>query len=119
MNGFSPIQIAAGGPNTALLEVMLKHNGDPNLPGPDQVTPLMAAAQRNQPENIKLLLRYAAPVDARDSLGNTALHHAVRSYAKDSIAVLIEAGADPDAKGARGLTPMDHARIMGFPELLK
>jgi ankyrin repeat protein len=41
--------------------------------------PLHFAALANNLENIKILLRNKANVNAKDSLGNTAMHYAVKN----------------------------------------
>jgi ankyrin repeat protein len=54
----------------------------------------------------RLLATQPSLVDARDSLGWTALHHAVAGSNADASAYLLESGADVHARGPRGETPL-------------
>lgn len=78
-------------------------------------TALHCAAKAGFSEIVKLLLAHGADVDAGDGRGETPLATALRSTAKDKVALmavvrlLVEAGADPDAKDNRGRTPRDIA----------
>ncbi len=55
---------------------------------------------------VAALLRYGARVDQRYN-GATPLHHAVKAGFVQTIHVLLEHGADPDALDDRGRTPFD------------
>lgn len=48
-------------------------------------------------------------VNQLDGEGSTALHHAAASNAVDSLAKLIDLGADIDATDQDGYTPLHHA----------
>jgi hypothetical protein len=53
-----------------------------------------------------LLAAGKAPIDARDFFGLTPLHLACSEGNRASIEVLLRHGADPDARTARGVTPL-------------
>jgi hemoglobin len=74
--------------------------------------------RRDDPEYVRALLRHGARADDRRSggpegtagvraLGATALHYAVKAGFLKTIEVLIEHGADPDARDSRGRTPLE------------
>lgn len=57
-------------------------------------------------EVITLLLRHGASLDATNSLGNTALHHAALYGELESVEVLLSCGADLHARNNLGQTPL-------------
>ena len=71
--------------------------------------PLKSAAERNDVELISWLLAHGAEID-HTSTGETALHAAVRSDARDAVDFLLEDGANPNAQDADGWTPLFGAR---------
>lgn len=52
------------------------------------MTPLMIASRYNRVEIVELLLKNGANINLKDSKGKTALQHAERSNAKETVAVL-------------------------------
>ena len=82
------------------------------------MTPLMVASRYsgvtssvNQRNAIAMLLKAKARVGTRNHRGMTALHHAVRSYDAEKVAMLVAAGANPHLRNRRGAgyTAYDHA----------
>ena len=67
--------------------------------------------RKDDPDYVRALLRYGARVDDRrmggGTLNATALHYATRAGFLRTIEVLLEHGADPDARDAQGRTPLD------------
>jgi ankyrin repeat protein len=55
-----------------------------------------------------VLLEYGAGLEDRERHGCTALHYAVRGGKLLLITLLLERGADADARDAQGLTPLLH-----------
>src|SRR5580700_11350939 len=87
---------------TALLATAACANG-PSLP-------LAIVAARNAADTLRRLLAESAVPDERDDQGLTALMWAARSGAVDAMTVLLDAGADPNARDrSNGWTPLLHA----------
>jgi ankyrin repeat protein len=79
--------------------------------------PLKDAASRNDVEAIDELCSLGAQVDLT-STGETALHAAVRSDAREAVSRLLELGADPNAPDVDGWTPLFSAQSRETVELL-
>ncbi|KAF2152686.1 ankyrin [Myriangium duriaei CBS 260.36] len=81
--------------------------------GMDAVSTLSFAASRPSSSNlIPLLLShptYPASVHHRDHQGNTPLHHASAAGSLKALRMLLEAGADPNAKNASKWTPLAYS----------
>jgi len=60
----------------------------------------------------------AAPVDARDSVGRTALMLAVLQGRLDTVVALLGRGADPNVADTAGVTPLQAARAQHQPEIV-
>ena len=80
--------------------LLLEYGADPNVETVSGKTPLTLAAGSGQDKNIKLLADAGAIVDHKVSMaGRTALHHAcMNMFLMSSVATLLEAGADIEAK---------------------
>jgi len=61
----------------------------------------------DNPVLINILIREGLSVDDVDERGNTPLHRAVSSRKPNNVRHLLELGADPHARNARGETPVD------------
>ena len=67
--------------------------------------PLKSAAETNDVDRISWLLERGAEVDLT-STGETALHAAVRSDAREAVSLLLDKGANPNAQDGDGWTPL-------------
>lgn len=68
---------------------------------------------------VRLLLRYGAPVDARDAAGATALHQAARHGWGEAVFTLLDAGANASLRTNSGDTPATAAAAAGEATLAK
>lgn len=80
---------------------------------------LTEAASSGNVERVRELLAGGVPVDARDADGRTALLLATRANHLDVATILIDAGADVNAKDAIKDTPFLYAGAEGRNEILK
>ena len=94
------------------INLEVKESGDVSVPGGE--TPLHYAAYSRNPENVDVLLKAGANVNAQEGQKRTVLHFAVRKQLNDIITLLLDAGADASIKDKRGKTPFDYAK--GDPE---
>jgi ankyrin repeat protein len=93
----------------------LADGADPGLADEAGMTPLHLAAQSQAASAAETLLTAGAPVDVSDRSGNTALVNAVFDYRGDpaTMRVLLEAGADPEQRNAKGVSPRGFADLIG------
>ncbi len=85
-------------------------------------TPLFSAVKGNNPETIKILVKNGLVTDstdnhARDNLGNTPLHAAVKWNATKSAQTLISLGVDVNAQNLSGKTALSDACRSGKTEM--
>ena len=73
--------------------------------------PLMVAAKR--PDIVRVLLKAGAPVDTRGKNGETALIAATKADAHDSVELLLQAKADPNAIDFQNATALKYALMKG------
>ena len=86
------------------VRVLLAAGADPNAKDANDASALMYAALYSGPGMLNLLIAGGADVKLRDKNGLTALGWAAHS--KESAKVLLEAGADVNAKSNLGGTPL-------------
>ena len=111
------------------IDFLLGRGADPNawargrvrLPRGAQGSPVFAAAKRGDRLLIKDLKLHGANLNAASSepgmKGETPLLYAVRHRESSAARLLIEAGADPDARDSQGVSARDVARESGAPIL--
>ncbi|MBS4168157.1 ankyrin repeat domain-containing protein [Parachlamydia sp. AcF125] len=70
-------------------------------------TPLMLAASLGDLQSLKILLDAKALIEAKDSMGRTAMHYAAQNNHKHAIRFLSKEGADESARDDQNKAPSD------------
>ena len=111
VDGVRPIHIAATY-SEDLVERLLFHGADPTLRTKEGQTPLMIASRARQSNIVGLLVDSLQErgrgqlVHDVDRQGNSALHHACRAGRRESVKILLEAGADPNLENRQLQSPL-------------
>ena len=105
--GIAPLTLAVTNGDGAMVETLLKAGADPNTTLPGGETALMTAARVGVLASVKALLARGATVDAKDQThGQTAVMWAAAEGHAPVVEMLIELGADFNARLASGMTPL-------------
>ncbi|MCZ6491098.1 MAG: ankyrin repeat domain-containing protein, partial [Acidobacteria bacterium] len=107
--GMTPLSLACSKGSAAMVEKLLQAGADPNAAQWTGVTPLMACARAGSADAVKLLLARHAGVNAKDTRrGQTGLMWAVAQQHVEVVRLLIEQGADVNARSHMpgGFTPL-------------
>jgi uncharacterized protein len=101
----------------AVVEYLAK-GADVNIQcGGTKITALIAASARGHKDVVETLLSARADVQITDLSGNTALHHTIPRERR-MMEMLIDSGADLEARNDYGCTPLCHAAMYGKVYLL-
>ena len=83
-------------------------------------SPLFLAIYSGYEQIVETLLSKGAKMDLEDSNGDFPLHFAVRQKKKESICVLVDHGADIDARNTRKqMSPLEIAILVGNEEIVE
>jgi ankyrin repeat protein len=110
--GIMPLFAASEKPSAAVLRLLLEAGADPNLRGQNRYTPLMSAVAAGADlESIRALLDGGADAAAEDDLNRSAIHLLAsrQDAAPEALALLIGAGASPNALDSSLTTPLMEA----------
>ena len=94
--------------NAAMVTWLLENGADPALQDATGDTALHIAANRGKVTVIPILVAGNADIEATDSRGNTPLHRSVMPGDLEATRVLLELGANPNARSEEG-TPLSLA----------
>ena len=79
--------------------------------------PVIAATTGNTIQHLgEAIAAHPGAVDQADALGRTALHYAARLGKTEAVAMLLEAGAEPDPADRDGYTPLMRAVTFGHAD---
>jgi len=98
---------------------LIEKGADTNVKTSSRSTLLMMASRRNgKVEMVRYLLElrkngYDIELEAQDNVKDTALHYAAQDNKVEIMEELIAAGADKEAKNAKGETPLISAVVSG------
>lgn len=100
---FDAIDLINLGNMLPIIQLLLNHNADTNIPNNNQVSPLLHAITRKASlETIKLLLNHKANPNASDQKGLTPLMKAAEDGRKYIVEELLERGASPNNQNNNG-----------------
>lgn len=93
-------------------KILLQHNADPNLSaGPDSESPLALAASDNRLDLVQLFLKHGGDANFVMENSNSALVQAMshKTCSPQLVELLLNSGADPNAKNGEGGTALFQA----------
>ncbi len=121
---YDVVTIAAVADDVELMSLAIELGNDPGLTtSPYDGTALIAAAHLGHHAVVRRLIEAGAPLDHVNNLGWTALMEAVvlgdgGPDHQACVQALVDAGADPAITDRGGITPLEHARSRGYPEIV-
>ncbi|MBU0677884.1 MAG: ankyrin repeat domain-containing protein [Verrucomicrobia bacterium] len=110
-NGWTSLMTAADrgrdGTRVEIIKLLLEHGADPNMTGAESRWTAMISAVRGRcPECVEVLLDAEADPELSDSMGFTPLMHARTWGAPECARVLIENGANVNARSKDGVSAL-------------
>ncbi|KAL2105555.1 hypothetical protein VUR80DRAFT_8170 [Thermomyces stellatus] len=110
-NGQTALHLVASKNRLDVARTLLSHDppASPRLRDKRGQYPIHRAAAVGSTPMITLLLEHKSPLDATDSAGYTALHHAIAEGHGDAAVTLLKAGCDSAKRDRDGLLAIDLA----------
>jgi ankyrin repeat protein len=121
---YDVITIAAVNNDVRMIELAIELGGDPTaVTSPYEGTALIAAAHLGHIEVIKVLIKAGSPLDHVNNLDWTALIEAVvlgdgGENHTEVVRALLQAGADAGISDRNGISPLEHAKVLGFEHII-
>lgn len=107
--GATPLWMAVSKHDVEMVKLLLEKGADPNIPDGSGTAPLVNFTRQNLSLHApvaELLMAHGAEVNVKRQDGATALHLAASAGAAKMVQQLLSKGADPNAKGPRGIRPL-------------
>jgi ankyrin repeat protein len=119
--GMTPLILAAIYDRTNVVEFLIAHGADVNLPANDRVTPLMCAVQNTRKSDhvVRLLLTNGANVNQPCGWQRTVLFEAAEQNREDMVKLLLAHDADVNAEDEYGRTVLVAAAQKGATSAVK
>ncbi len=111
-------KVARGG-REDVVELLLQHGANPNLPDPAGNTALHHAAQEDRRVILRLLLENKGDPNHKNNEGATPLHTAAQAPSLRAAELLIKNGANPNAVDNKGQTPLHIAALYDQVAIVK
>ncbi|KAI9765188.1 MAG: hypothetical protein M1840_007781 [Geoglossum simile] len=138
-NGETPLTGATKHRHGEVVSLLLEKGAHPTMGSRDGTTPLHAASSKGYTELVKLLLEKRADPNAKennwdstplheaalsrgadpDKSGDTPLHCAAYAGHDSVVRILVEQGADKEARGNGGATPLYEAASRGHVNVVR
>jgi len=116
-HGFTLLMHAVLTLRPQVISLLIENGADPTIPSGNGLAPVHVAAEMDKPIYLKSLLtdkKIANATNHNHSL--TPLHHAVKGIRPDNVLLLLEMGAEINAKSSVGNTPLSKATApLDFP----
>jgi ankyrin repeat protein len=104
----------------SLLNDLIDGQTDSNIRIADGKTAFMLAAANGHVESVKALIQKGAEVNAKEYRhGWTALVYAIWNGNIDTVQILLNNGTDPKKRDKENRTPLEHARISGYVDIIE
>jgi ankyrin repeat protein len=114
-DGFTPLALACFFGHPEIAGFLVNQGANVNLAAtnPMRVAPLHAAVAARQPAIVRMLVSAGADVNRPQQHGWRPLHAAAQNGDEESVKVLLEHGADRQARAENNQTAMDLAMLKG------
>jgi ankyrin repeat protein len=118
VEGKTALALACAHNNADIAQLLIDSGADMNQADNNGETALIGAVHERAVEALRVLIRNGASVNQATGAGKTALIQAVIKKNEGIAAILLDAGADPDASW-ESLTALDHAIRQHSPDLVE
>lgn len=120
-DGISPLMIALEQRHFDIAKLLLGNGANPDIEVSFDTGEnlLMEAAEQDDLEKIKILLKHHANIDSQDIQSNTPLMYAAKNGNANAFELLLAYGADPSLKNNEGKTSYDFIQESSLSEAEK